>query len=62
MATGVYPDFATAAAAMKRDRESFAPDAANHDVYRRMNVNVYRAIRDATDPILEHSFSIFQGG
>ena len=60
VATGVYPDFATAAAAMKRERESFAPDAANHDVYQRMNVNVYRAIRDATDPILEQSFSIFQ--
>ena len=60
VATGVYPDFSTAATAMKRDRESFAPDAANHDVYRLMNVNVYRTIRDATDPILEQSFSIFQ--
>jgi sugar (pentulose or hexulose) kinase len=59
VATGVYPDFATAAAAMKRDRESFAPDLANHDVYRRMNETVYRAIHDATDPILEQSFSIF---
>jgi sugar (pentulose or hexulose) kinase len=60
VATGVYPDFATAASAMKRERESFAPDAGNHDVYQRMNVNVYRIIRDATDPILEQSFSIFQ--
>jgi sugar (pentulose or hexulose) kinase len=59
VATGVYPDFATAASAMQRSRESFAPDMANHDVYRRTNENVYRAIHDATDPILEQSFTIF---
>ena len=28
-------------------------------MYRRMNEKVYRAIHDATDPILEQSFSIF---
>ena len=59
VATGVYPDFETAAARMTKSRESFAPDPANHDVYRRMNETVYRAIHDATDPILEQSFSIF---
>jgi sugar (pentulose or hexulose) kinase len=59
VAAGVYPDFAAAADAMRQSRESFAPDLANHDVYRRMNEGVYRAIHDATDPILEQSFSIF---
>ena len=59
VATGVHPDFETAAAAMKRSRESFAPDAANHRVYRLMDENAYRAIHDATDPILEQSFTIF---
>ena len=59
VATGVYPDFATAAAVMKRARESFAPDLENHQVYRVMNEHVYRAIHGATDPILEQSFSIF---
>jgi ribulose kinase len=59
VATGVYPDFETAAAAMKSDREAFAPGLENHDVYRRMNNTVYRAIHNATDPILEQSFSIF---
>ena len=59
VAAGVYPDFATAAAAMKRSRESFAPDLRNHAVYVQMNEAVYRAIHDATDPILEQSFSIF---
>jgi ribulose kinase len=59
VATGAYPDFATAADAMRRGRESFAPNLENHDVYRRTNERVYRAIHDATDPILEQSFSIF---
>jgi hypothetical protein len=44
---------------MKRGRESFAPDTSNHHVYELMNKNVYREIHDATDPILEQSFTIF---
>ncbi len=59
VATGAYPDFAAAAAVMKRGREAFAPNGDNHHVYELMNRNVYRAIHDATDPILEQSFSIF---
>ena len=34
VAAGVYPDFETAAAGMTGDREVFAPDTANADVYR----------------------------
>ena len=59
VATGAYPDFETAAANMTKSRESFAPDHVNHDIYRRMNETVYKAIHDATDAILEQSFSIF---
>jgi sugar (pentulose or hexulose) kinase len=59
VATGVYPDFETAVAAMTKDRESFAPDPANADVYRATNETVYRTIRDATDGILERSYPIF---
>ena len=59
VATGAYPDFEAASGAMRSSRESFAPGFENHDVYRRMNENVYRAIHSATDPILERSFSIF---
>ncbi len=44
---------------MTRDRESFAPDPANADVYRRMNETVYTSIRDATDALLERSYPIF---
>jgi len=59
VATGVYPDFETAAARMTKTRESFAPDLAKTEVYGRMNDAVYKDIRDATDGILERSFSIF---
>ncbi len=44
---------------MTGPRESFDPDPANADVYRRMDETVYQAIRDATDPILERAFPIF---
>jgi sugar (pentulose or hexulose) kinase len=60
VATGVYPDFEAAVAAMTKDRESFAPDPANADVYRRLNATVYQTIRSATDPLLERSYPIFR--
>ena len=48
----------TAVAAMTKDRESFAPDPANADVYRATN-ETYRTIRDATDEVLKRSYPIF---
>ncbi len=60
VATGAYPDFASAAAAMASPRETFVPDAANTAVYARMLDEVYTGIRAATDPILERSFPIFR--
>ncbi len=45
---------------MTKGRESFAPDAANTAVYGRMNETVYQTIRNATDPLLERSYPIFQ--
>jgi sugar (pentulose or hexulose) kinase len=59
VATGVYPDFATAVARMEKPRESFAPVAGNTDVYRRMNADVYRDIRTSTDQVLERSWPLF---
>jgi sugar (pentulose or hexulose) kinase len=58
VATGLYPDFATAVATMEKPRQSFAPNAANAETYRRMNTG-YRTIRDATDPVLERSYPLF---
>ena len=59
VATGVYPDFPTAVAQMEKPRQSFAPNPAHAEVYRRMNATVYRDIRHSTDPVLERSFPIF---
>ena len=59
VATGVYPDFATAVARMEKPREAFAPNAANTEVYARMNAEVYRDIRHSTDQVLERSWPLF---
>ena len=58
-AVGVHPTIGTAAAAMTHERESFDPDPAASDVYRRMNETIYERIRDMTDPLLERSYPIF---
>ncbi|HSL96106.1 MAG TPA: FGGY-family carbohydrate kinase [Thermoleophilia bacterium] len=60
VATGAYPDFATAAATMAAGRETFVPELANTATYRRVIDDVYTGIRAATDPILERSFPIFR--
>ncbi len=59
VATGVYPDFETAAAVMPKGRESFAPDPSNADVYQRMNETVYKSIGTAMDDILERAYPLF---
>ena len=59
MATGVYPDFATAVARMEKPREAFTPETGNTDVYRRLNALVYRDIRHSTDQVLERSWPLF---
>ena len=59
VATGVYPDFATAVARMEKPREAFAPNAANTEMYARMNAEVYRDIRHSTDQVLERSWPLF---
>jgi len=59
VATGVYPDFESAAAAMTKGREAFAPNRANGEVYRRMADTVYHDIRTATDALFERAYPIF---
>jgi sugar (pentulose or hexulose) kinase len=58
-ATGVHPSIEAAAAAMTAPRETFAPDAANGDVYRRMADTVYHDIRTHTDALFERAYPIF---
>jgi sugar (pentulose or hexulose) kinase len=60
VATNVYADFETAVAAMTKDRESFAPDPANVEMYWRLNELVYQTIRDSTDQVLKRSYPIFR--
>jgi sugar (pentulose or hexulose) kinase len=59
VAAGHYPDFATAVGRMQRPREAFAPDPANADLYRRLDQQVSRNIREFTDRVLERSWPIF---
>jgi len=59
VAVGSYPDYATAVEHMEKPREQFAPDAANADLYRRLDLEVYRGIRDSTDPVLERTWPLF---
>jgi sugar (pentulose or hexulose) kinase len=59
VAAGVHPDVDTAVAHMTAERESFAPDAANGEVYRRMADTVYHDIRDHTDALFERAYPIF---
>lgn len=59
VAAGLYPDFATAAAKMEKPRETFTPDAGNADVYRKLDREILRGVRDSTDPVLERTWPIF---
>jgi sugar (pentulose or hexulose) kinase len=59
VATGTYPDFATAVAKMEGPRETFVPDTGNTAIYERMNTDVYRNIRTSTDQVLERSWPLF---
>jgi sugar (pentulose or hexulose) kinase len=59
VATGAHPDFARAMDAMEKPRETFAPQANDAAIYRRVNAEVYQSIRAATDPVLARSYPIF---
>jgi len=59
VAAGLHPDVATAVARMEKPRETFTPDAGNADVYRRLDFEVFRGVRDSTDRVLERSWPIF---
>ena len=59
VAAGLYPDMETAAGAMTRPRQSFAPDPANGEIYRRISQTVYHDIRSHTDALFERSYPIF---
>jgi sugar (pentulose or hexulose) kinase len=59
VATGIYPDFDSAAREMVRVKDTFQPDMENHTLYKRLNDEVFRDLTKATDPILEKTYEIF---
>ncbi len=58
-AVGVHADIESAVFRMSKRRESFTPDAARQDVYRRMADTVYHDIRNQTDALFERAYPIF---
>lgn len=58
-AAGIHPDIEAAAARMTHPREVVEPDPAHAAIYRQMLEQVYPAIREATDPVLERAYPIF---
>jgi sugar (pentulose or hexulose) kinase len=60
VAAGLYPDFERAAAGMEKPRDTFRPQDANVATYERLDREVFRGLRDATDPVLERTWPIFQ--
>jgi sugar (pentulose or hexulose) kinase len=56
---GLYSNMESAAAAMTKPRQSFAPDPANGAVYERISQTVFHDIRSHTDALFERSHPIF---
>ena len=60
MATGVYDNYITAIEKMVKIRDLFEPDFNDHELYKKMNEDVYKHITGYTDEILKKSFPIFK--
>ena len=58
---GIYRDFDQAIAGMVRQKDVFQPNDANHQLYLRINDQVYRHITGYTDEILKKAYPIFNG-
>jgi len=56
---GIYNSFDEAVSKMTRRKDSFVPDSANHDLYMRMNSEVYSHISEYTDGLLKSSYKVF---
>jgi sugar (pentulose or hexulose) kinase len=58
-AAGIFASFEDAAKHMVHIRDEFTPNLENHDVYNRVNDEVYRDITRLTDEILKKTYPIF---
>ena len=59
VATGIYPDFDTAARAMVRLQKRVSPNEKNHAIYNEINETVYRNLQKDMDPIMERAYPLF---
>lgn len=59
-AAGIHPDIESAVAMMSHPRETIQPDPTNTALYGQMLADVYLTLRDATDPVLQRAYPIFQ--
>lgn len=61
VATGVYPDFDRACAAMIRVRDVFEPDQKNHALYTQINREVYSKVSQTNDGLFRTMDRILNG-
>ena len=57
--TGAYPDYQTAIEHMVRIRDSFEPDRNHTKVYDKVITNIYRNIKEYTDPVNQEIYNLF---
>ena len=57
--TGAYPDYETAIGKMVRIRVSFEPDLEHREIYEKIINNIYRDIKDYSDPVNKKIYELF---
>lgn len=57
--TGAYPDYETAIGKMVRIRDSFEPDLEHREIYEKIINNIYRDIKDYSDPVNKKIYELF---
>ncbi len=61
VATGTFRDFPDAVEHMVHQRDSFAPDTENHEVYTRINEGAYRSLTTMLEPTLRTMYAATSG-
>ena len=58
--TGAYPTYQEAVKRMVRLEDEFQPDSANTKVYADIEKNIYRTIKDYSDPVNKEIYKLFK--
>ncbi len=56
---GAYPSYEAAVAKMVRTKETFTPNIANTKLYADIETNIYRKIKEYSDPINQEIYKLF---